>query len=60
MEEKIKMEIKKINKMTESVTRKYNKSIKEGEKQVLHTKLARLDGKFEAYMEVLNMIKEVE
>lgn len=67
MEEKITKELKKIHKMTESLERKYNKSLKPNEIEILkseivklHTQLARLDERFKTYMEVFKMIKGEE
>jgi hypothetical protein len=58
MEEKIKKELKKINKMSDSLTRKYERTLRPSEHDKIKLQLARLDGRFEAYMEVLQMIKE--
>lgn len=59
MEEKIKKELKKTNKMIDSLTKKYEKEVRQKEKDKIQNDLTRLDGRFEAYMNVLKMLKEV-
>ena len=58
MEAKIREELKKINKMTDSLTIRFNKIITKAEREKIHIDLTRLDGRYEAYMNVLKMIKE--
>lgn len=58
MEKQIREKLKKINKMTDSLTLRFNKSITQAERSKIHIDLTRLDGRYEAYMDVLNMMKE--
>lgn len=59
MEEKITKELKRIETETKKIEKKLAKaSTKAEEKAVLRTILIRLDGRYDAYMNVLKMIKE--
>lgn len=60
MEEKITKELKKTNKMINSLTKKLEREIRPKEIDKIKRDLVRLEGRFEAYMEVLKMFKEVE
>lgn len=58
MEDKIKKELKRIEKQTAQLEKKKAKAKTPEEETVLLVKLYKLDGEFEAYMNVLKMIKE--
>ena len=60
MEDKVAKELKKTNKMINSLTKKLEREIRPKEIDKIQRDLIRLEGRFEAYMEVLKMFKEVE
>ena len=57
MEEQIKKKMEEINKETNSLSYKFEKSTNPVEKSKLYNDLTRLDGRLEAYREVLRMIE---
>lgn len=59
MEDRVRKELKKTNNMINSLTRKVEKEKREKEIDKIQRDLIRLEGRFEAYMEVLKMFKEV-
>lgn len=60
MEDRVRKELKKTNKMINSLTKKLEREIRPKEIDKIKRDLIRLEGRFESYMEVLKMFKEVE
>ena len=58
MEKFIDKNLMKINKEIDKLEERYDKQILETEKNKLYIQLTRLEGKFEAYKEMLNKLKQ--
>ncbi len=58
MEEKITKELKRIEAETKKLEKKHSKARTPEQATVFLAKMWKLDGEFEAYMNVLKMIKE--
>ena len=58
MEKFIDKNLMKINKEIDKLEERYDKQILETEKNKLYIQLTRLEGKFEAYMEMLSELKQ--
>ena len=57
MEDRVRKELKKTNKMINSLTKKLEREIRPKEIDKIKRDLIRLEGRFESYMEVLKMFQ---